>query len=101
MVRLMIRPFPATGARPSPLNGIAWIIAAVAWTSAALVGAVLAVAFAAVLVIFAAMSSLLLGLAAGAVKVRRTFGASHEGVMLEARRVGGHSWVAYGWDRGV
>jgi hypothetical protein len=67
--------------------------------AAGLVGAVLAVVLTATVVVIAAMSSLLLGLAAAAVKARRSIHAEGSGPLIEARRVGGHSWVAYGWDR--
>jgi len=70
-----------------------------AWLAAALVGAVLALVVTATVVVIAAMSSLLLGLAAAAVKARRTIHRHAPGPVIEARPVGGHSWVAYGWDR--
>jgi hypothetical protein len=68
----------------------------IAWLAAGLVGLVLAVVFAAAVVVIAAITSILLAFGATAVKARRAFEASD---VIDARRVGGHSWVAYGWDR--
>ena len=71
-------------------------------TAAAAVGAVLALVFAATVVVIAVMTSLVLALAGLAFKARRnlraaTVPASED--VIDARPVGGHSWVAYGWDR--
>ena len=65
-------------------------------------GAVLARVFAATLVVIALMSSLVLALAGLAFRARRNLRraavpASED--VIDARPVGGHSWVAYGWDR--
>ena len=70
--------------------------------TAAAVGAVLALVFAATVVVIAVMTSLVLALAGLAFKARRnlraaTVPASED--VIDARPVGGHSWVAYGWDR--
>jgi hypothetical protein len=62
------------------------------------VGAVLALVLTVTVVVIAAMSWLLVGLAASAVKARRALDRHGSGPLIEARRVGGHSWVAYGWD---
>lgn len=73
---------------------------------AAAVGAVLAVALAASVVVIALMGGALLFLASLAMRARRTVRSGPIGPktdpgpqILEARHVGGHSWVAYGWDR--
>jgi hypothetical protein len=72
---------------------------------AALVATVLALAVAASVVVVALMGGVLLFLASLAMRARRTArsrapAASDPGPqILEARHVGGHSWVAYGWDR--
>jgi len=73
---------------------------------AAAVGAVLAVALAASVVVIALMGGALLFLASLAMRARRTVRAPTMAAkadpgpqILEARHVGGHSWVAYGWER--
>ena len=79
---------------------------AVCTVIAAAVGAVLAVALAASVVVIALMGGALLFLASLAMRARRTVRSSAIGAkadpgpqILEARHVGGHSWVAYGWER--
>ena len=70
---------------------------------AAVVGTVLAVALAASVVVLAVMGGALLFLASLAVRARRTARSRAKSdpgpQILEARHMGGHSWVAYGWDR--
>ncbi|CAN5185900.1 hypothetical protein BH11PSE2_BH11PSE2_12180 [soil metagenome] len=86
----------------STRNGFALFFGALATIAAAAVGAVLAVVFAATLVVIAAMASILIGLSAFAMRARRAgqpSPASSDTSLIEARKVGGHSWVAYGWDR--
>jgi hypothetical protein len=63
------------------------------------IGAVLAVFAAATVVVIALMSSALLALAGLALRAKRTARARHrdDGV-IEARNLGGHHWVAYGWN---
>jgi hypothetical protein len=72
--------------------------AAVAWCAVAATGAVLAVVFAAIVVMIALVGSALLALTAFAARARRPVRAYAPSAVLEARHVGGHSWVAYGWD---
>lgn len=85
---------------------VASVVRAVIWTGGALAGvaagaiaAVLAVFFAAAMMVIAFMASILLALAAMAAQARRRTRASFGADIIEARRVGGHSWVAYGWDQ--
>lgn len=69
---------------------------------AAAVATVLAVALAASVVVIGLMGGALLFLASLAMRARRTAKATTAEPgpqILEARHVGGHSWVAYGWDR--
>ncbi len=83
----------------SAFRGVAWVGAALAWTLAAGVAALLTVFFAATVVVIAIMSSGFLALAAFALRARRTVRArAVDPDLIEARHVGGHSWVAYGWD---
>lgn len=82
----------------SAFRGGAWILGGLAWSAAALVGAVLAVVAAATLVVIVLMSGALAALAAAAVRAGRTVRAPADPDLIEARHIGGHSWVAYGWD---
>ena len=73
---------------------------------AAAVATVLAVALAASVVVIGVMGGALLFLASLAMRARRTARSSPIGArtepgpqLIEARNVGGHSWVAYGWER--
>jgi hypothetical protein len=80
---------------------MAWIGGALAWTMAAAAATAIAVVFAATAVVIVLMSSIFLGMAAVALRARRTARAGVRGSdanILEARHVGGHSWVAYRWD---
>ena len=49
-------------------------------------------------VVIALMSGALMLLAVAAVRARRTVRATSDPELIEARHIGGHSWVAYGWD---
>jgi hypothetical protein len=86
-------------------TGIAWrslvtVAGAVATSIAVAVAAVIAVVFAAALVVIGFMATALLGLAAFALRGRSTASATPAGDpgLIEARHMGGHSWVAYGWN---
>ncbi len=81
----------------SALRGMAWFVAGAATICAVVVGAVLAVVFAATFVVIGFMASAVIALSLAAFKARRTVRAAATDV-IEARHVGGHSWVAYGWD---
>jgi len=82
----------------SAFRGLAVVGGLIAWTAAAVVGVVLTVVFAATFVVILFMAAMILGLAAAALRARRTVRAPADPDLLEARHVGGHSWVAYGWD---
>jgi hypothetical protein len=58
----------------------------------------MAIVFAATVVVIGLMASALIALAAAAMKARRTVRRRIDPTLLEARNVGGHSWVAYSWD---
>jgi Flp pilus assembly protein TadB len=91
----------------SPQKGIpggkslAALAGAVCTVIAAVVATMLAVALAASVVVVALMGGALLFLASLAMRARRTARARSDAgaQIIEARNVGGHSWVAYGWDR--
>jgi hypothetical protein len=82
----------------SPLRNLAWIAGALATSAAVVIGAVLAVVFAATVVVVGFIGSALFGLAAFAFRGRKTAKAPADDGLIEARNVGGHSWVAYGWN---
>ena len=81
-----------------PFRGLAWLGAALAWAAVAAIGAVLALFFAATVVVIAVMAGALLILATAALRARRTVRPPADPDLIEARNIGGHSWVAYGWD---
>jgi len=55
--------------------------------------------FAATVLVIALMSSALLYLASIATRARRTARARRrDDGLIEARHLGGHHWVAYGWN---
>ncbi len=84
----------------SALRSLAVLVGLLATAAAVVVGAVLAVIFTLTVTIIAIMTSALLGFAGLALRARRTATARADGV-IEARHLGGHHWVAYGWnDRG-
>jgi hypothetical protein len=91
---------PPLASQPrSAFQGLAWIGGAIATLCAAAIAAVLAVFFAATVVVIALMASALLALSGLAVRARRTVKArASDPSLIEARNVGGHSWVAYGWN---
>jgi hypothetical protein len=88
--------------RISPLarawKGLAWMGGALAAGVAATLAAVLAVVFAATVLVIALIASVLIAFAGLALRARRSAAAANDPAVLEARNVGGHSWVAYGWD---
>ncbi|MBV9994119.1 MAG: hypothetical protein JO127_02795 [Caulobacteraceae bacterium] len=86
--------------RRSALRALALVGGAIAWAGAAAVGAVLALVFAATVVVISLMGVALLALAGVAMRTRRSIRASADPGVIEARHLGGHSWVAYGWDGG-
>ena len=85
------------GAVSSAMHGLMWVGGALATVAAACVGAALAVFATATVLVIAVMGTALLTLAGAARRARSTVRAS-DPTIIEARKVGGHSWVAYGWD---
>lgn len=87
------------GAAGTTWKGLAWIGGALAATAAVVVGAVLAVFAATAVVILAIMTTATLGLAAMAARAgRKARARKADNGVIEARNVGGHHWVAYGWN---
>jgi hypothetical protein len=90
---------PETGRQGrSGLGGLAWIGGALATAGALGVAAVVAVFFAATVVVVGVLGLALLGLGGFAYRARKGLRRPDPDV-IEARHVGGHSWVAYGWDQ--
>ena len=82
----------------SVLRSLAVLVGVLASAAAVVVGAVLAVVFAATVAVIAVMASALLGFAGLALRARRTVQARRGDGVIEARHLGGHHWVAYGWN---
>ena len=81
-------------------SGLFQVGAGLATAAAVGVGAILALVFAATVVVIGLMSAALIALGGLAYTARRAGRRprDHDG-LIEARNVGGHSWVAYGWDQ--
>jgi len=93
----MVKDFAAR--QGSALRSLAVIGGTLATAAAVVVGAVMAVFFAATMAVIAVMASALLALSGLALRARRAVRARSRGPdLLEARRIGGHHWVAYGWN---
>lgn len=89
-----------TTASGSARRGLAWVGGLVATAAALTIGTILALFAAATVVVIALMTSALLALSGLALRARRavrTRNPSEPG-LIETRNVGGHSWVAYGWN---
>jgi hypothetical protein len=82
----------------SAWRGLAWIVAALALTAAAVLGAIFVVFFTAAVVLISLMAIVVLAVAGAAVRARRSVRRQRNPNLIEARNIGGHSWVAYGWD---
>jgi len=100
-----MKPIAHPGGRPRKaglprlgVESLAWIGGAVATACALGLAAVLAVFFAATVVVVGVLGLALLGLGGFAYRARKGLRRTDPDV-IEARHVGGHSWVAYGWDQ--
>jgi hypothetical protein len=89
----------AQGTSGSAHRGLAWVGGLIATAAALTIGTILALFAAATVVVIALMTSALLALSSLALRARRSGRpASADAGVIEARNVGGHSWVAYGWN---
>jgi hypothetical protein len=81
-------------------KSLAWLGGLLATCAALAVAAVLAVFAAATVVVITLMASATLAFAGLAMRARRTARAraNRDPNLIEARHLGGHSWVAYGWN---
>ncbi len=88
---------------PSPIDGalkaLAWLGGLLTTGVAAALAAVLAVFVAAAVLALAMTAAAFLGFTGLAVRARRGARAKVDPDVIEAHNVGGHSWVAYGWDQ--
>jgi Flp pilus assembly protein TadB len=87
----------------SSLRGPKAVLAVLAAVAGLLLAAVAALFAAATVVVAAVIGTTLLGLAAVTGRLRRqpvraASGPRADDGVIEARRVGGHEWVAYGWN---
>jgi hypothetical protein len=93
----MVKEFAAR--QGAALRSFALLGGALATAAAVAIGAVLAVFFAATVLVIAVMSSVLLYVSGLALRARRTARArNRDDSLIEARHLGGHHWVAYGWN---
>ena len=90
----MVKEFAAR--QGTALRSLAVIGGTLATGAAVIVGAAIAVVFAATVALVAVMTSALLGLAGLAQRTARA--RNRQPDVLEARHLGGHHWVAYGWN---
>ena len=81
----------------APVRGIARLGLVLTWAVVSVSVVVLALVFAAAVVAGVVLTAGFLAVAAIILRGRRPKGPPDDGV-LEARNVGGHSWVAYGWN---
>ncbi len=92
----MVREFAT---RPgSAFRSLVAVGGALATTLAVAIGAVLALFFAATVVVIAVMASALLALTGLAFRARRGAARRRTDGVIEAHHLGGHHWVAYGWN---
>ena len=83
----------------SALRSLAALGGAVATGLAVIVGAVMAVFAAATVAVIAIMASALLAFSGLALRARRSARARRRQTdVIEARHLGGHHWVANGWN---
>lgn len=82
----------------SALRSLSAVAGGLATLAAIAIGAVLAVFFAATVVVIAVMASALLALAGVALRAKKARATQRDDGVIEARNLGGHHWVAYGWN---
>jgi hypothetical protein len=93
---------PGSGLTASGFRSLAWVGGALASLAASVVAAILAVVFTASLVVIVLMAATLAAFALLAARARRALRAGpgrDDAQVIEAHNIGGHSWVAYGWDK--
>ncbi len=80
-------------------KALAWVGGLLATVAAVIIGSVLTVFAVTTVVVLAVMTSATLAFVAlaGRAKSKARARAADDGI-IEARKVGGHHWVAYGWN---
>lgn len=96
MPRIYVARAGFSGARPSTL--FAALLTGAAWVVATVIGAVLATVMALSLAALALVGAGVLAASNLLLRTRRKAAPTPDGDIIEARNVGGHSWVAYGYD---
>lgn len=84
--------------RGSALRSLSAAGAVVAMGAFVVVGVLLAVFFAATVAVLALISGALLALTSLSMRARRTAKTRTADGVIEARHIGGHNWVATGWE---
>ncbi len=82
-------------------RGYLAIVGLIATAIVGVIGVVVALSLAAAVVVIGFFGSILLAFASLAMRAKRRSQAKTQAGdtdIIEAKRVGGHSWVAYGWD---
>lgn len=87
-----------SGAGRSAFRWLAWVVGALAWIAAIAFGAVFALVVAATVVVISILGFVVLALTGAGIRARRSVRPPADPDVIEARNIGGHSWVAYGWD---
>lgn len=82
----------------SAFRSLAAVAATLATAAAVIVGAILAVFAAATVAVIAVMGSALLAFTALALRAGRKVRTQGRSDVIEARHLGGHHWVATGWN---
>ena len=77
----------------SPWRGVTWLVGGLVALIAATIAVLAAVAF----FVFAVVTAVVL-MVRGAFRRPGRERPSEGPLVIDAQRVGGHSWVAYGWD---
>ena len=76
----------------SPWRGLTWLVGGIVALIAAVFAVVLAIGF----FLFAVLTAVTLTVTGTLRRSVRRGAADRD--LIEARQIGGHSWVAYGWD---
>jgi hypothetical protein len=96
MLRIYVGRAEFPGPRPS--TPFASLLAGAAWVVATVIGAVLAAVMALSLAALAIVGAGVLTASGMLLRARRKASRAPADDVIEARNVGGHSWVAYGYD---
>jgi len=78
-------------------RSLGWLGAGVAWMIAGVAGLALAAVLTTILVVAGLIGAVVVAVT-GAAPRARSRQKTDDPSLIEAHNVGGHSWVAYGWD---